>query len=244
MNARVQSLCLWSGYAFFVLYLVGILLVAQFIPPPAPSWDGATIAAFFAEHRMRILVGMSICAFASALYIPWGVAIFGEMLRMERSRFAPLAAIQVISAGLGSAFFAISPLMWLTIAYRVGHASDSVGVLNDFAWISWIVSWPFFFVQAGALGVSVLTYRTAAIPRWAGYFSIWFAVSMFPASLIVFFYSGPFAWNGIFGIYLPLGMFAIWYQVVTFYTWRGIKARTATGEADVVRDGHVVAAPA
>lgn len=223
MSAKVRSICLWSGYAFFVLYLLGIVVVARFIPPPAPSWDPATIAAFFGEHRFRILLGMSICAFASALYVPWGVAIFGEMLRMEKTRFAPLSVIQVISAGLGAVFFAISPLMWLTLTFRADHSGDTVQMLNDFAWISWIVSWPFFFVQATALGLCVLMYRTATVPRWVGYFSIWFGLSMFPASLVVFFYQGPFAWNGLFGLYFPLVMFATWYQVVTFYVGRGVK---------------------
>src|SRR5581483_6395128 len=125
MNAKVRSICLWSGYSFFLFYLVGILVVARFIPPPAPSWDAATIAGYFTEHRFRILVGMSICAFASALYVPWGVAISGGMLRMETGRFAPLSVIQAISAGLGAVFFAIPPLMWLTLAFRVGHAGDS-----------------------------------------------------------------------------------------------------------------------
>jgi hypothetical protein len=242
MSARIQSICLWSGYSFFVLYLVGIVAVAGFIPPPAPGWSSDAITAFFAERQLRVLVGMSICAFASALYVPWGVAIFGEMLSMERTRYAPLSMIQVISAGLGAVFFAISPLLWLTLAFRVGHSGDSIWILNDFAWISWIVSWPFFFVQAGALGLCVLAYRASAIPRWVGYFSIWFAVSMFPASLIVFFYHGPFAWNGVFGLYLPLCMFATWYQVVTFYLRRSIRQRAGAAEADEHPDREAVAA--
>ncbi|HEY1972736.1 MAG TPA: hypothetical protein VGH89_32640 [Pseudonocardia sp.] len=243
MSARIQSICLWSGYSFFILYLVGIVVVAGFIPPPAPSWSGEAIAAYFQQRQGRILIGMSICAFASALYVPWGVAIFGEMLRMERTRFAPLSVVQVISAGVGAVFFAISPLMWLTLAYRAGHGSDAIWILNDFAWISWIVSWPFFFVQAGALGLCTLMHPSAALPRWVGYFSIWFGVSMFPASLIVFFDSGPFAWNGVFGIYLPLGMFALWYQVVSYYLRRAIKARAETAEPDLVQ-ARGAAAPA
>ena len=239
MNTRTQSICMWSGYSFFILYLLGIVVFAGFIPPPAPSWSGDTIAAFFTEHRMRILIGMSVCAIASAFYVPWGVSIFGEMLRMETRRFTPMAMVQVISAGVGAVFFGISPLMWLTLAYRAGHTSDAIWILNDFAWISWIVSWPFFGVQAAALGLCVLSHGSDVFPRWTGYFSIWFAVSMFPASLIVFFYSGPFAWNGIFGIYLPLTMFAVWYHVVTFYVRKGVKARAAA--ADVVSDLGVAA---
>lgn len=243
MSARVRSICLWSGYSFFLVYLVGIVVVAGFIPPPAPDWDAATITGYFGDHRFRILLGMSICAFASALYVPWGVAIFGEMLRMERTRYAPLSVIQVISAGLGAVFFAISPLMWLTLAFRVGHASDGIQILNDFAWISWIVSWPFFFVQAGALGLCVLMYRTPTMPRWVGYFSIWFGLSMFPASLIVFFYDGPFAWNGVFGIYLPLTMFAIWFHVVTFYLRRSLREQAGSADAEEIAE-RPVATPA
>jgi hypothetical protein len=101
MSAKNQLVCLWSGYAFFILYLLGIVVVAGFIPPRAPSLSGETVTAFFSERHGRVLVGMSICAFASALYVPWGVAILGEMLRMEKTRFPALSAVQVISAGLG-----------------------------------------------------------------------------------------------------------------------------------------------
>ena len=230
MNTRIEKACLWSGYAFFVLYLLGIVVFAGFIPPPAPSWSGQAIADFFGQHQFRILVGMTICAFASVLYLPWGVSIFGEMLRMERSRFPLLSIIEVISAGLGAVFFAISPIMWLAIAYRTGHAADTVLVLNDFAWISWIVTWPFFALQAGVLGLCILGHEEVILPRWSGYFSIWFAVSMIPASLIVFFYHGPLTWNGILGLYLPLSMFAIWYQVMTYYVNKSISHRSGQDE--------------
>lgn len=232
MNTRNQLICLWSGYAFFVLYLLGIVVVAGFIPPPHPDWGDDAIAAFFHDHHTRILLGMSICAVASALYVPWGVAIFGQMQRMEAGRFPAFSVVQGISAGIGAVFFAISPFMWLTIAYRAGHSGDIMVALNDFAWISWIVSWPFFFVQASAFGLAVLMYRSVVIPRWVGYLSLWFAFSMLPASAIVFFYHGPLAWNGVFALYLPLTLFALWYNVTSFWVLRAIRDETGTGDED------------
>ncbi|MCX2929958.1 hypothetical protein ORI20_06725 [Mycobacterium sp. CVI_P3] len=237
VDRRIQLICLYSGYAFFVVYLVGIVVIAGFIPPPAPSWSSDVVGAFFNERRGRILVGMSVCAFASALYLPWGVAVLGQMLRMEKSGFPALSAVQAISAGLGGVFFAISPIVWLAIAYRSRHTGEAVGILNDFAWISWIVSWPFFFVQAAALGLCVLLYRGSVIPRWVGYLSVWFGLSMFPASAIVFFYDGPLAWNGVFGLYLPLAVFAVWYNVVTFYLLKAIKGEATLPEMRCVADG-------
>lgn len=242
MSTRNQSISLAFGYAFFVLYLLGIVVVAGFIPPPSPSWGPEAVAAFFRDRHERILVGMSICAFASVLYLPWGVAIAGQMLRTERARFPALTVIQAISAGLGAVFFAISPFLWLTIAYRTAHGGEISMALNDFAWISWIVSWPFFFIQAGAFGLSLLMYRTVVIPRWVGYLSLWFAFSMFPASAIVFFYSGPLAWNGVFALYLPLTLFALWYNVASFWTLKAIR-QEALLELSGTADNTTLPAP-
>lgn len=232
MKTRNQLICLWSGYAFFVLYLLGLVVVAGFIPPPAPGWSDEIVGNYFRDRHVRILAGMSICAFASALYVPWGVAISGQMLRMEKGRVPALGVLQGISAGLGAVFFALSPFLWLTIAYRAGHSGDVMVALNDFAWISWIVSWPFFFVQAGAFALSLLIYPTVVIPRWVGYLSLWFAFSMLPASAIVFVYRGPLAWNGVFALYLPLALFALWYNVTAFWVLRAIQHETRTADAE------------
>jgi hypothetical protein len=134
--------------------------------------------------------------------------------------------VQAVSAGVGAVFFALSPFLWLTLAYRAGHSGDVMVALNDFAWISWIVSWPFFFVQAGAFALSLLIYPTVVIPRWVGYLSLWFGFSMFPASAIVFFYHGPLAWNGVFALYLPLALFALWFNVTAFWVLKAIRHET------------------
>jgi hypothetical protein len=226
MTTDTRKICLWSGYAFFVLYLIGIVAVAGFIPPPLPSLGPEATAAFFNARHARVLIGMSICAFASPLYLLWGVALLAQMFRMEKPRFPALSAAQGISSGAGAIFFALSPLMWLTIAFRAGHAADTAQALNDFAWISWIVSWPFFSVQAAALGLCILMSPHALMPRWLGYLSFWFALSMFPASAIVFFKVGPLAWNGVFALYLPLVMFALWFNVVTYWIARAMRSES------------------
>lgn len=232
MNADTRKICLWSGYGFFVLYLIGIVAVAGFIPPPLPSLNAEATAAFFNARHARVLIGMSICAFASPLYLLWGVALLPQMFRMEKPRFPVLTVAQGVSAGAGAVFFALSPLMWLTIAFRAGHVADTAQALNDFAWISWIVSWPFFSVQAAAVGLCILMSPQTLIPRWVGYLSFWFALSMFPASAIVFFKVGPLAWNGVFALYLPLTMFALWFNVVTYWVARAIKSESVELASD------------
>ena len=166
-------------------------------------------------------------------YIYCGVSrYFAQMFQMETPRFPALTVAQGISSGAGAVFFALSPLMWLTIAFRAEHAADTAQALNDFAWISWIVSWPFFAVQAAALGLCILMSSQALLPRWLGYLSFWFALSMFPASAIVFFKVGPLAWNGVFALYLPLTMFAVWFNVVTYWIARAIKSESVELASD------------
>ena len=48
---------------------------------------------------------------------------------------------------------------------------------------------------------------------------------MIPLSFIFFFKSGSFAWNGIFGFYLPFVTFWIWFVVMTYTVRRALPPR-------------------
>ncbi len=53
------------------------------------------------------------------------------------------------------------------------------------------------------------------LPRWLGYLNLWVAMLIIPAGLVLFFKHGPFAWNGVVGLYIPLVAFAIWILSMT-----------------------------
>ena len=224
-------LCLLGGWTFFPLYLIGIVLIAQFIPPPAATLSGEEIKALFDANQFRLLVAMAVCVIATALYVPWSVALHGVMAKIEGGS-RPLALTQLASGAVGAVFFVITPMVWATMAFRSGHSPGAMLVLNDFAWISWIISWPFFLVQEFAFGIAILRSRSNFLPRWLAYFSLMGATTMFPATLIIFFKSGPFAWNGVFGIYLPLVLFALWFNLATYLSYRALRNSRATARSD------------
>ena len=231
MDTRNQLICLWSGYAFFPLYVIGFIFIAGFIPPPSPSLGAEEIAALFDHDRWNILVGMSIAVVASALFIPWCVAIFAQTSRIEAGARV-ISYVQLIAGSIGAAFFMIPPMIWVVMAYRTGHNPDTLLILDDFSWVAWIISWPFFFLQMAAVGLCGLLGKTGQkiVPRWAAYFSLWGGLTMFPASLIVFFKAGPFAWDGFFALYLPLALYATWYHVMLFVLLKAVKAQAQLQE--------------
>lgn len=231
MNTRNQLICLCSGYAFFPVYLIGFVLFAGFIPIPAPSWEAVQVAAFFDQNPWRILVGMGMCVIASALLVPWAAAIFGQMSRIEIG-FRTFSYVQLTSGALGTVFFMVPSVIWSTMAFRSGHSPEILRILNDFAWLLWVISWPPFAVQAVAIGLCVLSCKTEQniIPRWAGYVSLWLGVSMVPASLCVFFKTGPFAWNGAIAVYLPLTIYTLWFNSLFFVLLKAIKGQGATDQ--------------
>ncbi|HEX5805452.1 MAG TPA: hypothetical protein VFY31_03820, partial [Macromonas sp.] len=57
------------------------------------------------------------------------------------------------------------------------------------------------------------------IPRWAGYACGWSILMVLPDQLLFFFHEGPFAWNGLLGLWVPVIAFAA-YFVVTFIVVR------------------------
>lgn len=234
MNTKGQLFCAWTGYAFFPVYLIGFVLFAHFIPIPSPSWDAARITAMFDQNQTGILIGMTLCVVASALLVPWAVAIFNVMSRVE-AKPSVLSYAQLTSGALGVVFFMVPSVIWATMAFRSGHNPDTMLILNDFAWILWVVSWPPFAFQAVCIGLCVLFAKTGQtiIPRWAAYVSLWLGVAMVPAALSVFFKTGPFAWNGLIAVYTPLVMYVIWWHAMMFVLLKAIKGQERQPEASL-----------
>jgi hypothetical protein len=216
-----------------ILWLGAFVFIAGFIPPSAPSDTAAQVVARYAHDRNAIKFGMVVSMLGSALLVPWAVAISGQLKRIDGAK--ALADVQMVSCALLSLEF-ITPIgVWMAASFRYDdRAPDITQALHDLGWILFVtVIWS-LWVQLIAIGAAILIDRSAVpvLPRWLGYLQIWVAMLILPAGIVLFFKAGPFAWNGLIGIYVPLVAYAIWMITTTIVVDRAL-ARQIVG-ADVV----------
>ena len=60
-------------------------------------------------------------------------------------------------------------------------------------------------------------------PRWFAYFQLWCAVGVGLTFGVYIVKTGPLAWNGILGFWIPVSFYFIWVVVTTLVTARAIK---------------------
>ncbi|BDX33360.1 hypothetical protein TUM20985_39070 [Mycobacterium antarcticum] len=234
MEWRVQRVLIWSGPLMVAVWFVTFVFVMEFFPPSNPSATAQQIVDLYAHGEVRIKIGAVIVMAASALLVPWAVAISGQLKRIRRAK--ALGDTQMISCGVLSLEF-ITPIgVWMAASFRYdSRAADVTEAMHDLGWILFVtVIWS-AWVQMVAIAAAILIDRrpTPVLPRWMGYLSIWVSMLILPAGLVLFFKSGPFAWNGIVGIYIPLAGFAIWVAALTVAIHRNLTTQIAEDDDSV-----------
>jgi hypothetical protein len=216
MNVRSQLLCARSGYVFLGLFVVGWVALARFVPSPDPAGSAEEIAAMFRGNILGIRLGMCLCIFASALLLSWGGAIVVQMWRIE-GRFAPLSVAWIIAQACLTIEFIYPCMFWAVAAFRPEESAERIRQFNDLAWLPFLGITSTALFQAVALGVVVLTDRSAdpILPRWFGYFQLYDGLLFAPAGLIMFFKDGPLAWNGLIAFWVAILAAAAWFLVTT-----------------------------
>lgn len=228
MEARVQRVLIWGGPGMVLLWLGAFLWIAGFIPPSAPAASAERIVQLYAENTASIRIGLVISMLGSALLVPYAVAISGQLKRIDGAK--ALADTQMVSCALLSLEF-ITPIgIWMAAAFRFDdRAADLTRAMHDMGWILFMtVIWS-LWVQLVAIGAAILIDRRPQpiFPRWIGYLNLWVAFLILPAGTVLFFKTGPFAWNGLVGLYVPLVAFVIWFACMTWAVHRNLTRQIA-----------------
>jgi hypothetical protein len=224
VNAAAQRACIWLGPVMIALWVASWVFISEFIPPPSPEKTPLEVVDFYDGRIDQIRVGMVITMFASALLVPFAAVIAVQMKRIEGPR-SVLAYTQLASAALLSLEFIIPLMVFQTAAYRLDvESARLIQMLNDMGWLMFVGVISSAVVQFASIGFAILLDRRPrpVFPRWAGYLNLWVALLVSPAGIIVFFKHGPFAWNGLFGFFLPLTAFAIWITVMVVLLLRAV----------------------
>jgi hypothetical protein len=207
---RIWMACIWSWPVCAVLFGISFVVVAGFLPPPLESASAADIAAFYDANRTTIRAGLIGALFASALLLPYFAVVSAEMRKIE-GRNPLLAPIQYGGAVILTTFFQIICLLWLLASFRPEISPEIIRACNDYGWLVWTMLIPTYSLQFVCMAIAgFIDQRPHPIwPRWAAYMNIWVALIGAGGVLAVYLKTGPFSWNGIIGIWLPLVLFAV-----------------------------------
>jgi hypothetical protein len=219
-----------------VLFVVGFV-VAGFWPPPSPNQTAAEVAAMIDKDRTAIRVGIVICLASCPLLMPFLAAFTIQMKRIEGLR--PIMAYTALALGaLATVEFVIPYVFMLVSTYRPDTDPDVTRALFDLSWFFFLGVISTFVLELVLFGVAVLIDKRPrpAFPRWLGYVNIWLALMFTPASFLVFFKTGPLAWNGVLVWWVPVAAFLLWFVPNFIYL---LKAVDSDDGAPSARDARL-----
>jgi hypothetical protein len=215
-NARAQLFGAWSAIGYMVTILLGWWTVAGFVPPISPGASAHDVAMVFQNDYTRIRIGMIMVMFSALIFIPFAAAMCREMSRIEGG--PGVLTFTCALGGVGNMVLSFYPAVWwLAGVFRPERAPDLMQLVNDLSWLQFIGGLSMYLAMPLSLvGALFLFGDTKGFPRWSIYLSAWTVLLEIPGQLLFFFHSGPFAWNGLLGLYVPLAAFTIWFVTMFF----------------------------
>lgn len=213
-KAKVDLFGVCCGIAYLFAVFGGWGLAAGFLPATPPAFDAAQIQALFQSDYTRIRIGMLILMFAALIFIPFAATMARQLARIEGG-VGTLSLIFVLGA-VGNMVLTFYPAVWwLTAAFRPERAAELIQLMNDMAWLQFLGGISMYLAMPLAVTAASLLDSSAdpIFPRWCGYANAWLAVLILPDQLLFFFHEGPFAWNGLFGLWIPVVVFSGFFLV-------------------------------
>lgn len=213
-KSRLQGFGAWCAIAYLVLLFIGWGAIAGFLPPTHPTDDAGQIGRLYDADFTRIRVGMVIVMFAALAFVPFVAVMAQRIARIEGG--AGVLTYTFLLGGAGNMVLTFYPsIWWLTAAFRPERAAELIQLMNDLAWLQFLGGVTIYLAMPLAVMVASLADNSErpTFPRWCGYVNGFVAIAILPDQLLFFFKVGPFAWNGLFGIWLPIVFFCAFFLV-------------------------------
>jgi hypothetical protein len=218
MNRTTERWCVYAGPLLMIVFGIGFWAVGGLVPPPSPNNSAQQIAAFYADHAIRIRIGLMISMLAAGLAFPFTVAIFMQLKRIEGG-VGPLGCTQLVTGLLNGPLFILPMITLAAATFRAGATDPSATQsLSDLGWLAFVGIPAPAIVQLSSIAIAIFRDNgpRPIFARWLGYFNVWCGLSFLFGILVICFKTGPFAWNGIIAFWIPLTIFGTWFFVMAW----------------------------
>lgn len=225
MNKTAQKLCVHSSLLYVIFVVLGCLILPGWLPPPSPALPGPETAAMF-QNNIALRIGMVVMIGASMFMFGLPAVVSAQMRRMEGKNHV-LADIQFATVIIAAITVLLAGMFWTAMAWRPNVAQDVIVAFNDLGWFIIVSNGPPVIVQELVIGICILMNRDKAVyPRWVGYANLWMAALTVPALGSFFFKTGPLAWDGFIGFWIPVPLYFVGWLIMYFMTLRAIDSET------------------
>ncbi len=223
MTVNSRLIGVWSAVAFFVLWAVGYMAFAQWVPPISPGLTAPQVARLFQDRSVPIRVGMVFMTLGAVCYLPWTVTLSSLIKEIEGKSFF-WTATQLAAGIVSMLTFMLPAFLWAAAAFRPERNPEITQALSDLGWLLFITPIAPFMMQYVILGIAILSDKRSppAFPRWAAYLQFWVSFSFVPAVIAFFAKNGPFAWNGLLVWWIPLTSFTAWFVLMIVLAHRAV----------------------
>jgi hypothetical protein len=236
MNQQTfQRFCAWSGILCFLFFFAAFGF-AHFIPPLSPSLTAGEVARHYQEHTTGIRVGAVLMLLSGSFYAAYTAVISGQMRRIPGVH-PTVILVQLVAGAFACLTFLVPAMLFIVTSFRPDRDPATTQMLNDMSWIFLVIPWPPFMMQNFSFSFAILSDKRQEplFPRWLAYVNVWAPIVFTPAVLLPFFKSGPFAWNGIFVLWIPATVFVLQFVANTVMLLKALEvpegASTETEEA-------------
>jgi hypothetical protein len=225
-SLRTQLFAVWCAPICSILVLLGWMILARGARPAAAALTARETAAFFIAHQQGMLIGTLVFAIGCCFLAIWTVQLGIMIWRIEGR--APVMAITEILCGASIVIIVVlNCSFWAAAAYRPGVISpEIVQAENDTAWLGFLfVGWPLLSLQMISTAVAALRDRgpRPLFPRRLSQAALGGSVIMATAAGCGFTKTGPFAFDGVLGYFLPLVIWAAWLNLHAWYMRAGLR---------------------
>ena len=236
MARRVELALAWGGAVWAVSFFIGMVPLAHWIPLPSPHDSALQVADMYRGRTDEIRAGLAIMFTGVIGFIFYASALASQCRRVKGAP-ASLRYVQVGSLGAMITFIILPIIIFIVAAFRPERSPEATQTLNDLGWISLIIAFVPFVAWVWAVGLTIFCDESEepVFPRWAGYLCLFLGTMQIPPVMLIFFKTGPFAWNGLMSWWLPATDFFTFVIVTLILTVRAINAehRDAGAHASV-----------
>lgn len=231
-KSKLQMLGAWCAIGYLVTVFIGWGGIAGLLfPPTPPSNTVEQIQALYQASYTQIRIGMVLVMISALVMIPFTAVMSQFISRIEGG--AGVLTYSFLLGAAGNMVLTFYPaIWWLVAAFRPERSPELIYLMNDMAWLQFLGGVTMYLAMPISVSIAAFCDGSAnpVFPRWSGFVNIWLAVIVIPDQLLFFFHTGPFAWNGIFGLWLPVvGFGGFW--IVNFYCLRQAILRERSGAA-------------